>query len=150
MEKVTARVRRLRGCEGSGAVRCVKLLQKMCEGCGEKQASFGLVSRENATKKRWCAGCGAAKGAVPVYKKMCESCGLKQPNYGLAVDRVKRWCSTCGGAHLVVEIDVYKLRDNAIKHESFRVMMAPAQLPPSRLLPQLRARARPATRGTGS
>ena len=42
---------------------------------------------------------------------------------------------------------VCKLRDNAIKHESFRVVGLPAQLPPPRLPPQLRARARPATRG---
>ena len=56
--------------------------QKMCEGCGLKQPSYGLASEG---KVRWCLGCGVAEGAVLVRKqKMCEGCGLKQPHYGLA------------------------------------------------------------------
>jgi hypothetical protein len=34
---------------------------KMCEGCGLKRPEYGLASEG---KKRWCAGCGAAEGAV--------------------------------------------------------------------------------------
>jgi hypothetical protein len=42
-------------------------VQKMCEGCGLKQASYGLASEG---KKRWCAGCahkpyGCSRPAVP-------------------------------------------------------------------------------------
>jgi hypothetical protein len=35
------------------------LTSDLCEGCGLKQAQYGLASED---KKRWCAGCGKAKG----------------------------------------------------------------------------------------
>jgi len=35
----------------------------MCEGCGLKVPTYGLASEGKA---RWCAGCGAAEGAVDV------------------------------------------------------------------------------------
>ena len=40
--------------------------RKMCEGCGLKRPGYGLAS-EGET--RWCAGCGAAKGAVLLQKR---------------------------------------------------------------------------------
>ena len=54
------------------AVRLQK--QKMCEGCGLKVPSHGL---ESERKRRWCVGCGRAKGAL-CLRKYCEHCGLKQ------------------------------------------------------------------------
>ena len=57
-----------------------KLKRKMCEGCGLKQANYGLASE---AKRRWCAGCMKAKKAVsPQKQKMCEHCGINQPKYG--------------------------------------------------------------------
>ena len=44
--------------EGSGAVSLQQ--QKMCEGCGEKRAAYGLSDegRQSGMKKQqWCAGC---------------------------------------------------------------------------------------------
>jgi hypothetical protein len=82
--------------------------RKMCEGCGLKGASTGLASEG---KKRWCAGCGAAEGAVRLLKqKMCEGCGLKQPNYGLASEGKKRWCAGCGAAEGAVSLQKWKMR----------------------------------------
>ena len=43
-----------------------QLKQQMCEGCGLKRPNYGLASEG---KKRWCAGCGAAKGAVLIQKR---------------------------------------------------------------------------------
>ena len=46
-----------------------KRKQKMCEGCGLKGPGHGLASEG---KKRWCAGCGPAEGAVLIgNRKMC-------------------------------------------------------------------------------
>ena len=79
----------------------------MCEGCGLKQPSYGLASEG---KKRWCAGCGAAEGAVLIRKRKCEGCGLKQPNYGLASEGKARWCMGCGAAEGAVLIAKQKMR----------------------------------------
>jgi hypothetical protein len=50
-------------------------------------------------KWRWCAGCGAAHGAVSLQKqKICEGCDLKGPGYGLASEGKRRWCAGCGAA----------------------------------------------------
>jgi hypothetical protein len=46
----------------------------MCEGCGLKQPVYGLASEGKA---RWCAGCGAAEGAVSLLKR--EMCLEKRP-----------------------------------------------------------------------
>jgi hypothetical protein len=55
---------------------------------------------------RWCAGCGAAEGAVSLRqkRKMCEGCGLKRPNYGLASEGKVRWCAGCGAAEGAVSL----------------------------------------------
>ena len=36
-------------------------MPKMCEGCKDKRASFGIAADE---VKRWCASCGKEHGAV--------------------------------------------------------------------------------------
>ena len=46
----------------------------MCEGCGLKVPSHGL---ESERRRRWCVGCGRAKGALSL-RRYCEHCGLKQ------------------------------------------------------------------------
>jgi hypothetical protein len=70
--------------------------QGMCEGCGLKQATYGLASEGT---RRWCVGCGKAEGAVRIQKRqMCEGSGLKVPNYGLASEGKRRWCAGCGAA----------------------------------------------------
>eukprot|EP01050_Picozoa_sp_SAG11_P036998 SAG11_NODE_14366_length_614_cov_2.487379_1_plen_66_part_00 len=46
----------------------------MCEECGSKLATYGLAAEK---RRRWCAGCGKAHGAVDVASKMCEECGSK-------------------------------------------------------------------------
>jgi hypothetical protein len=38
----------------------------MCEGCGLKRPTYGLASEG---KRRWCLGCGKAKGAVSLQRK---------------------------------------------------------------------------------
>ena len=70
----------------------------MCEGCGLKQAAYGLPADG---RRRWCAGCAAAHGGAVSLKqrKMCEGCGLKQPTYGLPADGRRRWCAGCAAAH---------------------------------------------------
>ena len=89
-----------------------KLKRKMCEGCGLKQANYGLASE---AKRRWCAGCMKAKEAVPLAtdphaqaagstrgvarSKECEDCELKPPRFGLASEGRKRWCAGCVKAH---------------------------------------------------
>jgi hypothetical protein len=79
-----------------------KLKRKMCEGCGLKQANYGLASE---AKRRWCAACMKAKGAVSLQKqKMCEHCGINQPKYGLASEGKARWCLGCGKAKGAVNI----------------------------------------------
>jgi hypothetical protein len=66
----------------------------MCEGCGLKHSNYGLASEG---KLRWCAGCGAAEGAVYLKKRqMCEGCGLKRPTHRLASEGKVRWCAGCG------------------------------------------------------
>jgi hypothetical protein len=82
--------------------------KKMCEGCGLKHPIYGLASEG---KKRWCASCGAAEGAVPLQKqKMCEGCGLKQSNYGLASEGKRRWCAECGAAEGAVLLQKREMR----------------------------------------
>ena len=56
------------------------MLQKrhMCEGCGLKQPMYGLASEG---KVRWCAGCGAAEGAVDIRalrKRQSAAAGVTQ------------------------------------------------------------------------
>jgi hypothetical protein len=71
--------------------------KKMCEGCHDKQAIFGL---EADGVKRWCVGCAKQHtGAKIVAQKICEGCHDKIPKYGLEVDGVKRWCSGCAKQH---------------------------------------------------
>jgi len=48
--------------------------KKMCEDCGLKQPGHGLASDG---KRRWCAGCGKAHGAVSLQKAPAAS--LKKP-----------------------------------------------------------------------
>jgi ribosomal protein S27E len=66
-------------------------MPKMCEGCNDKQASYGTTIDR---VKRWCASCGKENGAVRLStRKVCEGCNDKQASYGSTSDRVKRWCS---------------------------------------------------------
>ena len=68
----------------------------VCEDCG-RRAGYGLPDEG---RRRWCAGCAAAHGAVSLQKrKMCEGCGLKQANFGLPADGRRRWCARCAPAH---------------------------------------------------
>jgi hypothetical protein len=70
---------------------------KMCEGCNDTVASFGIAGDR---VKRWCASCGKAHGAVRLSaRKMCEGCGYKLAHHGAAINRVKRWCASCGKEH---------------------------------------------------
>jgi hypothetical protein len=80
---------------------------KMCEGCDLKRPHYG---RESEGKKRWCAACGKAKGAVclSINRRMCEGCGLKQPTFGLASEGKKRWCMDCGAAAGAVTLQQHK------------------------------------------
>eukprot|EP01050_Picozoa_sp_SAG11_P010594 SAG11_NODE_1070_length_5978_cov_2.893689_2_plen_84_part_00 len=55
-------------------------------------------------RKRWCAGCGEAHGAVNVARRMCEVCGSEQAHYSLAWEKRKRWCAGCGKAHEAVDV----------------------------------------------
>jgi hypothetical protein len=66
-------------------------MPRMCEDCTKKQASFGT---EVERKRRWCAPCGKAHGAISLLKKktplqkkrahkMCEDCTKKQARLGL-------------------------------------------------------------------
>jgi hypothetical protein len=74
----------------SGSGRCARAQR------GLKEPTYGLAAEG---KKRWCAGCGAAKGAVSLKKQqMCEGCGLKRAGYGLAAEGKVRWCAGCGVA----------------------------------------------------
>jgi hypothetical protein len=63
---------------GSGAALLKLDLKKMCEGCGLKQPGYGLASEG---KKRWCAGCGKAEGAVNIQvlrKRQDSQAGPRQ------------------------------------------------------------------------
>jgi hypothetical protein len=79
--------------------------QKMCEACGLiKQPCYGLASEG---KKRWCLGCGKAKGVVLLQrqkKKKCDGCGLRGPSYRLPSERKARWCAGCGVAEGAVSV----------------------------------------------
>jgi hypothetical protein len=87
--------------------RTYSTFRKMCEGCGLKQPGYGLASEG---KKRWCAGCGAVEGAVPLRNpKMCEGCGLKRPAYGLASEGKARWCAGCGEVEGAVLVQKQKM-----------------------------------------
>ena len=82
---------------GIGARRAVDVRSKMCEGCGVKQSSFGLLSERT---KPWCSGCAKGHaGAVDARSKMCEGCGVKQPSFGLPPELTKWWCSGCAKGH---------------------------------------------------
>jgi hypothetical protein len=96
-----------------------KLKRKMCEGCGLKQANYGLASE---AKRRWCAGCMKTKEAVPLQKqkKMCEGCGLKHPTYGLASEGKARWCAGCGAAEGAVSLQKQKMCEGCgLKHPTY-------------------------------
>jgi hypothetical protein len=62
----------VRGVWGGGGGGVPLKNRQMCEGCGLKQSKYGLASEG---KTWWCAGCGAAKGAVkPInYEKAARS-----------------------------------------------------------------------------
>jgi hypothetical protein len=99
---------------------------KMCEGCDLKRPHYG---RESEGKKRWCAACGKAKGAVclSINRRMCEGCGLKQPTFGLASEGKKRWCKDCGAAAGAVTLQQHKPKlceGCGIKHARYGVMAA--------------------------
>ena len=64
-------------------------MPKKCEGCGKKQAHFGLPGR----KASHCAAC-KSDGMVDVKSKMCEGCGKKQPHFGLP-GRKASHCTAC-------------------------------------------------------
>jgi hypothetical protein len=69
----------------------------MCEGCHDKQPSFGL---EADGVNRWCSGCAKQHpGARDVVSKMCEDCHDKQPRYGLEANGVKHRCFGCAKQH---------------------------------------------------
>jgi hypothetical protein len=81
--------------------------EQMCEGCGLERKHYGLVSEG---KKRWCAGCGKAEGAVLMtQQKLCEGCGLKRPHHGLASEGKMRWCAGCGKAKGAVSFQKNKM-----------------------------------------
>jgi hypothetical protein len=85
------------GLPGIGARRAVDVRSKMCEDCGVKQPSFGLLSERT---KPWCSGCAKGHaGVVDARSKMCEGCGVKQPSFGLPPELTKRWCSGCAKGH---------------------------------------------------
>ena len=60
----------------------VRLLKhKMCEGCSETRANYGLPADR---KKRWCAGCSKGQeGTVSLLKHSGKGCGETRTSYGL-------------------------------------------------------------------
>ena len=74
-----------------------KVKKNICEGCGKKQASFGLA---NQRKRRWCAGCATQHAdAFDLINKVCEGCSFKRASFGLPLERKRRWCCQCAKIH---------------------------------------------------
>eukprot|EP01046_Picozoa_sp_COSAG06_P079894 COSAG06_NODE_27267_length_596_cov_1.507042_1_plen_198_part_11 len=63
---------------------------KMCEHCGEKEASFSMADK----KRRWCGDCKPSGSAHHKKRQLCEECGAKGANYGMAGEN-RRWCVSC-------------------------------------------------------
>ena len=93
------------------AVRCLRVrTNKMCEGCGTKQAGFGTLTER---KKRWCCKCGKAHNAVNLtVQKLCEACGTRQAHFGTLTEGKKRWCGACGQAHGAVNLKTQRVCEN--------------------------------------
>eukprot|EP01043_Picozoa_sp_COSAG02_P007170 COSAG02_NODE_211_length_28730_cov_5.599490_10_plen_316_part_00 len=91
----------------TGSIKGCVLMVMMCEGCNDKQASFGsTIDRV----KRWCASCGEEHGAVYLgERRMCEGCNDKLASHGTTIDRVKRWCASCGKEHGAVRLCARKM-----------------------------------------
>ena len=75
------------GAQMRGGV-CRSKQQKMCEGCGIKQASFGLPDAER--KRRWCAGCSQAhRGVVNLPNKVARMLKKAQKNDHVVAQKTK-------------------------------------------------------------
>ena len=58
-----------------------------------RRANYGMVGEDR--RRRWCAGCAKAHGAVDLVSKKCETCKTKVPKFGIPPDNKRRWCSNC-------------------------------------------------------